>query len=1637
MLSHDHLASLGSVSWSNRLDDRRSRRRLNRVVRRQLASSAGAAVRPLYLADALEPRCLLTTYTGTANPDSFVVVVGGGNVTVTVNGTPNVQTDAAVATIVIDALGGNDTITIVNNATTNPTTINAGDGDDTITIGGNIYDANIDSTISITDGTGTADRLVFDDTNDALGNDTYNMNAIRTFAKPGSAATTWANLSMDQVVVDGSPQASTWNVATDGAFGGTTINGGGAADTFSVGTSADLGNAIDANLRLNGGSGADTVTLDDTTETSASTYLFTVNGFNSTSMGAGIFVSYSSVTGVIVDGPAGNISQAVSVLDVSGVTGGVTLNTGDGPDTLDYGDNLVNLDLQDVPFTFNAGLGADRINVNDTNNVVTTDVYTIDDVAFSLTGTGVLTHAAVEQVVVSGSDVGTSYVISDILSTQSVTINAGGGDDSLAGNAATVDLDNTIVGNLVFNGAAGTDSIAFSDDEGADGPENYTISGSSLSKSAGTFGSFTYGGTELLNFTLDDDASLITLGAFIDGQFVTVNGGFGNDTIQNDASDEFSNDFEDATLALAGGPDTDVLDLNDTDGTAPTYSIDANFITTAAGAVSGPTNIPYNLFESVIFTTSSVASTVNVVGIDNEALSFSLNAGDGNDTVNVGGATGSDLDDPVNFRNTLLLNLAGGIGNDSLAFRDTDDEAGSDIYHIQGSQVIVAFGAAPQINFNFSTFEALRVEGSDLPHTYELDDTIVVTTLVGGSGSDAFDLTPNSSDLDLIDQATSITGGGGNDTVNFNDNLDLGGDTYTVTATNVTKSALAFAGVAYTDVDRINIVANDDANVINVVSSVLGTAYSINARDGTDTINIASGQNADTLDGEVTVFGGAGVDAVNYNDQLNPVGRVYTVNSIAAMSLDRVAAAHVVFGLDFESVTINTGSGNNSVSVNSYSVGYPNPLTVNGGAGNDSFAVGNGDFDDNVNRSVSINAGGGTDTITVNDSTDDDVGDTYTLTSSSFVDGGSAAGISLLFSAEEAVILDLPGGNETVNVTTTPSATTVNGGAGGDTVNLGGGDLDLLTGTVLFNGGNGDDRLNLDNSTDPAAGTNTLTFTAAGAVGTLTNADVAPNEIVQWDGAVEQVTLSDGGAPTTFNVDSLPAGSGVSISGGNGNDTVNAGGGDIDLNLAAGTNIPNFVGGGGTDVLNFKDGSDDAGGDTLFVSNATVQKAGQIVTYSLFESMTIAGSPQATTYTVGSLNTPATIIGGGANDTFKVGDAVATVAAGTGDIVATLAINGGSGADTVNVGSVDLDELNGFGINVDGGPGSNLLIFNDLLDTANDTYDILAGVLTKTASDFVSANFVNTDIRLEANGAINTINQNSAFNGVLNGNGGNDTFNIIGSSTVTLHGGAGLDIIKVNQDEAGTASATLDQSEDLAATEVYIGGTLIVAPSVAGDISVDTGSLAVVKGTLNVNNNFLIVRSGSLPFVVDKLTRGYNAGAWNGVPIGGTAGVINSGFANTSASNDGVGYAEIGGGVGQLNKAVYRGMNMIVGNIIVSHLLNGDANFDRVVDFADLVIIAQNYNLTGKNWLQGNFDYDAAGTVGFPELVSLAQNYNLTLPGAPAITAAIALPKSLRTAMKEQNELGVMGSLTRDVLQRQPEGRPTAIAGSDTTGRLA
>ena len=153
---------------------------------------------------------------------------------------------------------------------------------------------------------------------------------------------------------------------------------------------------------------------------------------------------------------------------------------------------------------------------------------------------------------------------------------------------------------------------------------------------------------------------------------------------------------------------------------------------------------------------------------------------------------------------------------------------------------------------------------------------------------------------------------------------------------------------------------------------------------------------------------------------------------------------------------------------------------------------------------------------------------------------------------------------------------------------------------------------------------------------------------------------------------------------------------------------------------------------------------------------------------------------------------------------------------------------------------------------------------------------------------------------------------------------------------------------------------------------VSTASLTIDPGsTLDITNNSIAINyaPGNSPAAALRqlLVSGYDNGTWLGPGID----------SSTAAANPGryaVGYAD-----GNVDVGTAAGPNQV----LVEYALAGDANLDGVVNFADLLVVAQNFNYTldthGNpiDWADGDFNYD--GVVNFADLLLVAQNFNQSL----------------------------------------------------------
>ncbi len=358
-----------------------------------------------------------------------------------------------------------------------------------------------------------------------------------------------------------------------------------------------------------------------------------------------------------------------------------------------------------------------------------------------------------------------------------------------------------------------------------------------------------------------------------------------------------------------------------------------------------------------------------------------ISGGDGNDTI--AGGPGADM-------------LYGGEGNDT--FDEGAAPNGADTFDGEGGLDVVSYASRT------ATVTVTMGSGADDGEAGENDDVSMVEGVTGGSGNDT--LTgdaennlikggPGNDTIDGGDGDDEIHGGEGNDTLTGGDgddkvygengddvlyegNAENGADLlfcgagtdlidYSDRSENLTVTMLSGANDGeqgegdniYTDCENLNGGSGDDHLTGNNLANV------IDGGDGDDVMNGGAGN--DTFlqgsgdDGADTIYGGAGVDLVDYSLRTNNLHLTMTGTAAddgESGEMDDIQA-------DVENV--NCGDGND------YVVGNSLANKIDGGAGSDTIdgAGGNdeiygGDDDDDLSGGDGddlIDGGAGNDDI--------------------------------------------------------------------------------------------------------------------------------------------------------------------------------------------------------------------------------------------------------------------------------------------------------------------------------------------------------------------------------------------------------------------------------------------------------------------------------------------------------------------------------------------------------------------------------------------------------------------------------------------------------------------------------------------------
>lgn len=515
------------------------------------------------------------------------------------------------------------------------------------------------------------------------------------------------------------------------------------------------------------------------------------------------------------------------------------------------------------------------------------------------------------------------------------------------------------------------------------------------------------------------------------------------------------------TLRGGAGGSNDTLRVT-WDSNTSRYLVSVNIGTDVPG--TGPTDA----FEST-WTDGQISSIVINAGDGNDTIEVrtlganepvTVNAGSGDDDINI--AIG-DVDN--NLQSNVTVN--GDSGSDSIWVNDLVDGAGSDSYTITNTSF-----AKPSRTVTFASVERLDIDGSDNDDTYHVQafsgDQLIID---GQDGNDVFNITQPGGDMDALSATSTLIGGLGNDSLNLFDQNDTLNDSYLFDDDggpdflNFTKTGGGFGGMLHSGMNELLLEANGSSNAITVEEFFPASA-TINGNGGNDSLDFGNGDIDLYIASNLTLFnGGAGTDQLILDDTADAGNDTHLFDRQGTLGAFIKSAdnAQVQFEA-VEDVLLDTSSATNLIVVSGLPSGTD--LQINGNLGQDIAQIGGGDIDTNVLGNVSFD-GFLNGEVMFDDGLDGPGADSYTLDGDTLVKGARTH----TFTNVNAVTIDASPNNDIIRIENTFSyALTLFGSGGDDQIDFGGGSLATMDDATIF-GGDGVDSLRLDDTTAFAATT--------------------------------------------------------------------------------------------------------------------------------------------------------------------------------------------------------------------------------------------------------------------------------------------------------------------------------------------------------------------------------------------------------------------------------------------------------------------------------------------------------------------------------------------------------------------------------------
>jgi hypothetical protein len=1329
------------------------------------------------------------TVNGTSHGDTFTIVQSA---------------PAAPSTTTIDTAAGGDVVNIRATSSGTAYTIQGQGGTDEVNIGsqapsstsGNLL--GIQGSVLVTNSGPAVSAVKIDDSTDAVPRTTAVLDT-----------TTSGALTVDRLLNLGNVGAIEWTVKDglgNNETGAVTINAGPGGNDFLVQELASVGaNAAGLAVNLNTGTGLDTVNIQATNAP------LHVQGEGSADV-----INIGSNAPTTSGGNLAGIQGTVTIANSAGVS---SITIDDSGDTLSKSatlDTFVDLALLQT-FGELKNLGNPAIiawNINDGNNHDGTGLVTING------GSGG------NQIKVHESDLPAAG------GSLAVVLNSGAGTDEVDVQATNSPL--------TIQGQGGNDVV----NVGSLAP---TVSGGTLADILGSITVQNQGASSstFTTLTIDDSGDTTSRSATIG----TIN------TLPS-STDTFG------TLTGLDLPATAQIawDLKDAGGNSEVQSVAVN------GGSGGNT-----------FTVNQT----NAIAVSQSSFLF-LNSGTGNDRVNVQAVPAAEV-----------LVIQGQDGTDAVNVGSLAPATGGTLGSIKGDVFAYNESGASTVNIDDS--------GSAAATTYSLLDvpSVSFTSPVPFSSGPVVKFNSPT--------ATVYWNSGGTGVAAVTINGASGGNLFNVNMT-------ALSSTPYT----VTLNTGTASDIVNIDATTQHTALVVQGQSGNDTVNLGAFSNTvQNISGTVNIENTGGSSIINVNDSADTQARAAMLTTFVPNPLDTEANSdaygqisllapapinyelHDTDGLtvigdglgntftvnqtaaspNAFTTTLETGTGADTVNVLATSSGVS--YAIQGQAGNDQVNVGSlapatsgGDLS-GIGGSVTVRNQGASGTtfttLTIDDSGDSTARSGTLATEVNTDTFGTLTGLGLPAGVSIAWDLNDAAGNSEVQ------SVTVNGGSGGNTINV--------------------------NQTDPLS-TNQLSF----------------------------LFLNSGTGDDTVNVQAVPANGILVVQGQNGNDTVNVGslapattGGTL-ANVNGGVFVYNES---GKTALNIDDSGTTAAtvyglqdlGPLSFPSGVSFN-TGPIVDFSNLSAPVPANIAWNSAGTgVAGVN----IQGGSGGNSFGISMTAASstaytvtvdtgTAADTTDILATtlhtdLVIQGQSGNDTVNIGSGGSVQSILGTVNVENSGGATALTVDDSADTVART--VTLGEFSPNPSDTEQntdeygriAGLAPADINYELDdtgsltvnggspaGTGNTFNVDATGTGTttLNAGSSGDTFNIKGSglgagSTDIFNGGIGNDTFNVSP----SASATIQINGNLPTvapgdTLTITGGTGVSINPTAGEgngtVTFSNGDQSITYTsieTFNINSSSIKVQDTAETEVLNIYASNRDSGFYQFGPLGGGQPQIN------------------------------------------------------------------------------------------------------------------------------------------------------------------